>query len=110
MNKYAKRYHTQYGRDSGIPECCIEFFVTEWSYITHKFPLIFKHYWEQQEKVSAELNRFIGYIPCPDCLKNHKIVDVIKCPSKLPPPKPMPQSFTVRVGSGNIEIIKKIRN
>ena len=62
-------YHREFGRHSGIPECCINFFIEVWT--TH-VPVL--HYYQQK---FAHLN--IDYIPCPNCLVNKSFVQIHKC-------------------------------
>lgn len=62
-------YHLAYGRHSGIPDCCIRFWLTEWE--TEM----------TQRTTYARLVRRAsrGYVPCPKCLINKSFVQVRSC-------------------------------
>lgn len=70
------------GECSGIPACCVTFFVDHWQ-ITGRFlsPLQSEH-WNRIEETRKRLHlRFDepGYIPCPSCLEAGKFVEVRSC-------------------------------
>ena len=67
-----KQQHIEYGRHSGIPECCIMFFVGEWDreIITG---------WDETPYARAIHKCGFGYVPCPECLGTHNKVKIIDC-------------------------------
>lgn len=70
------QYHIEFGRHSGIPDCCIEFWLGWWdeefntpeqmdySYFLHHSP------W--------------GYVPCPTCIQNDKRARIVDCDWECP--------------------------
>ncbi len=69
-------YWTLAGRCSGLPECCIAWFVE-----LHRME-------ERGEREAADAYRIkiprgMGYIPCPQCLASQAFVLVRDCPTSL---------------------------
>lgn len=63
------------GRCSGIPECCIKFFIEIWMID----PAITT---DHKKRLSEIRDTFrFGYIPCPDCVDKENFVDVRHCES-----------------------------
>lgn len=62
--------HILFGRHSNIPECCIKFFVTEWS--------------QNQVKTAYERDseQKIEYVRCLRCLKEKQYFPLHKCTLK----------------------------
>lgn len=54
------------GACSGIPECCVAFYVNEWKFGRH--PNKAKH-----------MKAGYGYIPCPACLESGNRVEIKHC-------------------------------
>lgn len=64
------------GLHSGLPVCCIEFFVTAW------WPLAMLGQHEAMScynQLRADLGVSCDYIPCPDCLAKREFVKVERC-------------------------------
>ena len=55
------------GIHSGIPDCCIKYYVTKWM-------------WLSDEARRKRIKRIVGvgYVPCPQCLKKKKFVTTLK--------------------------------
>lgn len=62
------------GRCSGIPECCITFFIETWMM---DLDITFKHK-ERMDEVRGDPIRF-RYVPCPDCLVAQRFVEIRHC-------------------------------
>jgi hypothetical protein len=62
------------GRHSGIPDCCIHFFVGPWREIYNDAP---RHdeYWKRMEKASPGA----GYVLCPECIVDNRTIQIKKC-------------------------------
>jgi hypothetical protein len=58
--------NTLRGTCSGIPECCVAFFVNDWKFGNH--PNRGKH-----------MKAGYGYIPCPACLESGNRVEIRHC-------------------------------
>ena len=61
------------GKHSGIPECCIEWYIGPWSNIVARVPVLWKAYWDHNQTESTY------YIRCPECIENKNIVKVKEC-------------------------------
>ncbi len=59
--------HWLFGRHSGIPDCCIAFFTTEWDYLAHDY------YAGRVHQANW------GYVPCPKCLDSGRQIWVRNC-------------------------------
>ena len=78
------------GMHSGIPHCCIKFFVTEWVYVLPKSSenKFYAYYWKQMQNAQTfsinpqtnELEQDCQYIPCPECLKYRQYIKIKSCP------------------------------
>lgn len=79
MNEKLKEFHIQFGRDSGIPECCIQFYVNEWVDICTNYPKMFTMYHNQLQLRRKTMGQNWNHTPCPTCLYSGKVVKVIKC-------------------------------
>tara|TARA_Y100000593_G_scaffold38054_1_gene73837 strand:- start:5134 stop:5361 length:228 start_codon:yes stop_codon:yes gene_type:complete len=63
--------HVECGRHSGIPECCIQWFVTAWSnYVYINSDLRNKY---------LLVNDNVGYIRCPTCIANRSVIKIKEC-------------------------------
>ena len=62
------------GKCSGIPECCVNFFITVWKplHIDDKLPYL-------KVMDNSEKDQDIHYIPCPECLENKRFVTLLPC-------------------------------
>jgi hypothetical protein len=69
-----RQYHIEFGIHSGIPSCCIEFFVDEWDA---------KRLWRQDDLPLVREIHESGaqYVQCPKCLMNNCVVDLHFCDS-----------------------------
>lgn len=65
-------YHISYGRHSLIPECCIQFYVTEW----HPF---FENKWRGTTYDDMINKSGWGYVPCPKCFFTGQQVKIRLC-------------------------------
>lgn len=75
------------GFHSGIPACCIKFYVTKWMWLNHKGKFFIsywdrmnKHKWTFDEK--GEAVPAFQYIPCPKCLAQHRFTKLLPCPEE----------------------------
>lgn len=59
--------HTLYGKHSGIPDCCIKFFITNWP------QLLIKVGHARHRDPIAE------YVRCPSCLATNRLVQIHYC-------------------------------
>jgi hypothetical protein len=66
------------GEHSGIPPCCIEFFVTTWRRQWHD-PRRAGIYRARIRMAGLRQRRRVGYIPCPECLDAHRFVRIHTC-------------------------------
>ena len=66
------QYHRAYGRHSLIPECCIKFFVDEW------LPNYINHWRDTAYNKTINKSKY-GYVPCPKCFKDKKLVKIKQC-------------------------------
>lgn len=58
------------GIHSGFPECCIEFFVNHW--------LKKGGGYDEEHRKFMEANHVsVGYVPCPECIKNKTFIKKI---------------------------------
>ena len=73
-NKRPLLYDIKCGIQSGIPDCCIIFWITEWfgGRGTKGYTL------NEQLDCGRRLPKYVEYVPCPKCLKNHRFVKKIK--------------------------------
>lgn len=60
------------GINSGIPPCCIKYWVQKWMWIDWHNPPP----WAVKRR---KLGKGFGYVPCPKCLKSKKIVRLKDC-------------------------------
>ena len=65
----SRSYDILYGRHSLIPECCIQFFVTQWD---GEFARRSAYY------EAVQLANF-KYVPCPECLVARNKVRIREC-------------------------------
>lgn len=70
--------HVEMGLHSNIPECCVHWFVTHWLWVKPK------EFDEVNRKILKLIKEgfYLGYIPCPDCIKKKKFVRVKICKSE----------------------------
>jgi hypothetical protein len=76
------RAQIECGMHSGIPDCCILFFVGRWVWMTDRATAT---YWRRITKVAREGGRKgsgggggVGYIPCPRCLDRRTFVPELR--------------------------------
>lgn len=67
-----EKYHILFGTHSGIPPCCIRFFVQEWDMSEGWRD---EGNWYHQAINAAKF----GYVPCPDCLGSGNKAKIIDC-------------------------------
>lgn len=65
---YAGEYAWKFGRHTGIPDCCIEWWTTVW---WHYLPDEME---ARNRRVKLILGKNPGYIPCPTCLEQLNII------------------------------------
>ena len=66
------------GIHSGIPICCVQYYVSKRLWMTDK-ELLGDN--AQIQKLVGDLYSNFHYIPCPKCVKNKTIVKTKKCPA-----------------------------
>lgn len=64
-----KNQHILYGRHSNIPECCIQFFISEWP----------GEHARRSPYARAVFDSSYEYVPCPDCFANFFIAKIKDC-------------------------------
>lgn len=64
------------GIHSGIPECCICFYITKWIWFEYDDPYRLKYLKRLMKYKNVE------YVPCPKCLKDKKFIKTKDCPGK----------------------------
>ena len=73
LSKITTHHHKVCGIHSGIPECCINWYIGPWTVIS-SLQYLRNAYWTKNEKY-----RDINYIRCPNCIDSGKIVQIKKC-------------------------------
>jgi hypothetical protein len=71
-NRRMAQFNRDYGRHSLIPECCIEFYITEW----HPF---FETKWRHTAYNDMLDASPYNYVPCVDCFFSGQIVKIRLC-------------------------------
>lgn len=73
------------GRCSGIPECCIAYFIFVWMPELERVisgpghnALIDKTAYQRHYRRFLDLHP-VGYVPCPKCIINQTFVKVLRC-------------------------------
>lgn len=69
------------GFHSGIPACCIHFYITKWMWLKGKSRS--SHWKKMRAKDGIDINgerTGFGHIPCPACLKASNFVKLAACP------------------------------
>jgi len=61
---WSRQWHVEYGRHSGIPECCIEYFIESW--------------WKKGRKLSG-YDPGTNYVRCPRCVATDNLVEARRC-------------------------------
>lgn len=64
-------YHRECGRHSGIPTCCVDWFVGPWSEV-RIFGPFWKLYWDKN-------GDNVNYIRCLRCAEDNKAVELKDC-------------------------------
>lgn len=67
-------YHRECGRHSGIPECCINWYIGPWNEVVAQVPYLWATYWKANNTPIE-----VEYIRCPVCIENSKIVMIKEC-------------------------------
>ena len=63
------------GECSGIPPCCIEFFIEKWGLDVDSVANA-----EHEKRMDALRERFyFQYVPCPDCITAERFVEIRSC-------------------------------
>jgi hypothetical protein len=65
-------WHRECGMHSGIPECCIDWYVGPWKDVVLTIPYLWEAYWKANNRDDE-----VDYIRCPMCIE-HSIVAIIK--------------------------------
>ena len=72
--------HRECGRHSGIPECCIDWFLGPWLDTVVHSPKLWRSYWH------ANLDR-VGpapeYIRCPICIQQNRAEQTRECDCEI---------------------------
>ena len=71
--KAGESHHRECGKHSGIPECCVEWYVGSWSSTIMNIPVLWKAYWDYNDGDSVE------YIRCHVCIDNKRSVELKEC-------------------------------
>jgi len=70
-------HHIEMGRHSGIPACCVLFYVSVWLHIyTREEGRV---YWQRMHDVEVKENIDAQYIVCPNCLKRREFINIHRC-------------------------------
>ncbi len=64
--------HASYGVHSGIPLCCVTFFVEDWD-------KRFETFWRKSAYSKAVDDGGWNYVPCPECFRANRKVDMVIC-------------------------------
>ena len=67
-------HHRECGRHSGIPECCIDWYLGPWSNLVSVVPYLWSLHWKANYR-SAEPD----YIRCPPCIESNRVVEIKEC-------------------------------
>ena len=65
-------YHVECGRHSGIPECCIKWFIGPWRTVL-TFGEEWASYWQKNNRENVD------YIRCLECIDKSIVVDIKEC-------------------------------
>jgi len=65
--------HIECGKHSGIPECCIDWYIDVWSSVVVRVPVLWRAYWDYNETEST------NYIRCPECIENKSVINIREC-------------------------------
>lgn len=68
----SKEYHIAYGRHSLIPNCCIQFYVTEWE-------PFYETKWRETAYHELIYKSEYDYVPCPACFFGNNRVVIRDC-------------------------------
>lgn len=68
---WADLYNINCGLHSGIPKCCILYYISSWH------PTLRDNYWIIKKKLLGADRGF--YVTCPRCILENKIVNLKKC-------------------------------
>lgn len=79
MVKEIKDFHIAFGLKSGIPRCCVDFWVNEYCGTLDTHPNLWMAYHNILTDVRVKEGRDIRYVPCPSCLSNRVFVKTIEC-------------------------------
>jgi len=73
-------YHVRCGLHSGLPLCCILWYVTGWHVMSGvPIPRAFRAYW-RLIRLSGRIHGVqFGHIPCPACIVRGLAVHVLEC-------------------------------
>lgn len=79
------------GLHSGIPACCVLFYVGPWRSVFYTSPTkASKAHWAKLARAWRALGRNIQYIACPRCLREKRFVRIHHCgPQKTCRVKPL---------------------
>ena len=67
-------WHRACGRHSGIPECCIDWFLGPWRDVVSVVPYLWKAYWEANNE-----HEEVDYIRCHSCIAASRVVKIKEC-------------------------------
>ena len=66
--------HYECGRHSGIPECCVDWYLGPWSNAVSVVPYLWEAYWKSNNEPKAP-----DYIRCPSCIESRRVMEVKEC-------------------------------
>jgi len=66
--------HRECGRHSGIPECCIDWYLGPWSNVVSGVPYLWEAYWKANNEPEEP-----DYIRCPSCIAANRVAEIREC-------------------------------
>ena len=78
--EYSKAFHRECGRHSGLPECCIDWFVfAVMPIFADAMNMASRIEFLTLLKAYYNVPTTVRYQPCPKCMINQTFVDVLPC-------------------------------
>ena len=71
--------HWECGRHSGIPDCCIVYFMIRWNNGIGENTELRNSHWNREKIVEVQFEKSIEYVRCPSCIENGIIVKIKEC-------------------------------
>ena len=70
----ADGYHRECGIHSGIPECCVDWYLGPWTHTVADIPYLWSAYWKANNVPTQ-----VEYIRCPVCIESSIIITLKEC-------------------------------